>query len=202
MKGEIGATRRNTYNAEEAVKLLELNKKKQDLLIDSMNEEIKRLNEQKTLYQAQFVSQKEETSAAREALKQGNDEIKQVIQAKKNLLVDWNGALKAMENRDKALQHLKAIIKERKESILRIESEISGVKKETRVEHSTSQRLHDMKEKFESETQFLGNKMEEIEAAKMKLKEQQKMLTDSIKSTQSESQRMDGEKSEAEEKMT
>jgi coiled-coil domain-containing protein 40 len=45
MKGEIGATRRNTYNAEESVKNLENAKKKQDLLIDSMNEEIKRLNE-------------------------------------------------------------------------------------------------------------------------------------------------------------
>ena len=41
MKGEIGATRRNTYNVEEAVKVLEQAKKKQDLLIDSMNEEIK-----------------------------------------------------------------------------------------------------------------------------------------------------------------
>jgi len=61
MKGEIGATRRNTYNAEESVKNLEQAKKKQDLLIDSMNEEIKRLNEQRTLYQAQLVSQKEET---------------------------------------------------------------------------------------------------------------------------------------------
>ncbi len=45
MKSEIGATRRNTYNVEEAVKILEQSKKKQDLLIDSMNEEIKRLNE-------------------------------------------------------------------------------------------------------------------------------------------------------------
>lgn len=45
MKGEIGATWRNTYNAEESVKNLESEKKKQDLLIDSMNEEIKWLNE-------------------------------------------------------------------------------------------------------------------------------------------------------------
>lgn len=54
--GEIGATRRNTYNAEESVKNLEKEKKKQDLLIDKMNEDIKRLNEEKTLYQAQLIS--------------------------------------------------------------------------------------------------------------------------------------------------
>jgi len=52
MKSEIAVTRRTTYRAEENVVKIEVAKKKQDLLIDSMNEEIKRLNEQKTLYQA------------------------------------------------------------------------------------------------------------------------------------------------------
>lgn len=65
MKSEIAVTRRTTYRVEENVVNLEKAKKKQDLLIDNMNEEIKRLNEQKTLYQAQLISQKEETAAAR-----------------------------------------------------------------------------------------------------------------------------------------
>ena len=46
MKSEIGVTRTATYVAEKSVVNLEKQKKKQDLLIDSMNEEIKRLNEQ------------------------------------------------------------------------------------------------------------------------------------------------------------
>jgi coiled-coil domain-containing protein 40 len=45
MKSEIAVTRRTTYRAEENVVNLEKSKKKQDLLIDTMNEEIKRLNE-------------------------------------------------------------------------------------------------------------------------------------------------------------
>jgi coiled-coil domain-containing protein 40 len=45
MKSEIAVTRRTTYRAEENVVNLEKSKKKQDHLIDSMNEEIKRLNE-------------------------------------------------------------------------------------------------------------------------------------------------------------
>ena len=43
---QIAVTRRTTYRAEENVGNLEKSKKKQDLLIDTMNEEIKRLNEQ------------------------------------------------------------------------------------------------------------------------------------------------------------
>ncbi len=42
MKSEIAVTRRTTYRAEENVTNLEKAKKKQDLLIDNMNEEIKR----------------------------------------------------------------------------------------------------------------------------------------------------------------
>ena len=40
---------------------LEKIKKRQDLLIDSMNEESKRLEEQKNVLTAQIISQKEET---------------------------------------------------------------------------------------------------------------------------------------------
>lgn len=89
MAGENAVTRRATYRAEEFVVYLEKLKKKQDLLIDSMNQEIKRLNEQKTLYQAQLISQKEETAAARNTLKEAAIEIEKIIMSKKTLLEDW-----------------------------------------------------------------------------------------------------------------
>jgi len=59
MKSEIDVTRRTTYRAEENVVNLEKMKKNQDLLIDMMNEEIKRLTERKTILTAQLISQKE-----------------------------------------------------------------------------------------------------------------------------------------------
>ena len=103
MKSEIAVTRRTTYRAEENVTNLEKAKKKQDLLIDSMNEEIKRLNEQKTLYQAQLISQKEETAAARNTLKEAAIEIERIVMSKKTLLEDWQKSLFGMQQRDKAL---------------------------------------------------------------------------------------------------
>lgn len=103
MKSEIAITRTTTYTAEQALGKLEGSKRKQDLLIDNMNEEIKRLNEQKTLYQAQLISQKEETSAARNTLKEAAIEIEKIIMSKKTLLEDWQNALFGMQQRDKAL---------------------------------------------------------------------------------------------------
>lgn len=43
LKSDIAVTRTETFTAEKAVVNLEYVKKKQDFLIDSMNEEIKRL---------------------------------------------------------------------------------------------------------------------------------------------------------------
>ena len=61
MKGEIAVIRTTVYTAEENVTKVEKQKKKQDNLIASMNEEIFRLTEQKTILTAQLISQHEET---------------------------------------------------------------------------------------------------------------------------------------------
>ena len=52
MKSELAVTRRTVYRGEENVAMLEKQKRRQDYLIDQMNEEIKRLTEQKTILTA------------------------------------------------------------------------------------------------------------------------------------------------------
>ena len=142
MKSEIAVTRRTTYRVEENVVNLEKAKKKQDLLIDNMNEEIKRLNEQKTLYQAQLISQKEETAAARNTQKEADIEIERIQMSKKMLLEDWNKALFGMQQRDNALQQIKDLIKSKNDEIMKVESEISGLKNETQKEQQVSEELN------------------------------------------------------------
>ena len=194
MKSEIAVTRRTTYRAEENVGNLEKSKKKQDLLIDQMNEEIKRLNEQKTLYQAQLISQKEETAAARNTLKEAAIEIERIVMSKKTLLEDWQKSLFGMQQRDKALQAIKELIKQKNDEILQVESEISGVRNETRKEQEVSEDLHDKLNKYKRESDFLKERMAENMAEKKRLDEQEIMLKNSLAQTETESARMDTEK--------
>merc|ERR1712061_311741 len=63
MKAEIQVTRRATYKAEDHIKQIEKVKHKQDILIDQMNEDVKRMTEQKALLDAQLAAQKQETEA-------------------------------------------------------------------------------------------------------------------------------------------
>ena len=202
MKSEIALTRRTTYRAEENVGNLEKTKKKQDLLINNMNEEIKRLNEQKTLYQAQLISQKEETAAARNTLKEAAIEIERIVMSKKTLLEDWQGALFGMEERDKALQAIRELTNQKKDEIMQIESEISGVHNDTKKEHDLAERLHERLTKAKRELEFLQTRKQDIEAEKNRLQEKFTMLKASLNQTETESARMDSEKGQVEEKQT
>jgi len=201
MKSELALTRRTTYRAEENVGNLEKVKKKQDLLINTMNEEIKRLNEQKTLYQAQLISQKEETAAARNTLKEAAIEIERIVMSKKTLLEDWQKSLFGMQERDKALQAIKELITQKENEIQQIKSEINGVKNETRKEQDLSQQLHEKYSKAQREKELLTSKSAELKAQQQYLEENNQMLKASLRQTEDQSLKMDTEKANVDEKM-
>ena len=92
-----------------------------------------------------------------------------------------------MQQRDKALQAIKELIKQKNDEILQVESEITGVRNETRKEQDTSENLHEKLEKCKSEQEFLKERRDEIENEKKKLNEQYVMLKNSLQSTESES---------------
>lgn len=97
------------------------------------------------------MSQREETKAAKDTLKQANSEIKQVVLATKVLLDDWKKTLQAMQHRDKALQSMNDLINDKREAISNLETEIQGIMKEIAVEQMTNSRLIDTEDKFKKE---------------------------------------------------
>ena len=76
-----------------------------------------------------------------------------------------------MQQRDKALQAIKELIKQKNDEILQVESEISGVRNETRKEQEISEDLHDKLNKYKKESEFLKERMGEIMAEKKRLDE-------------------------------
>lgn len=60
---------------------------------------------------------------------------------KKQLLEDWQKSIFGMQQRDNALQQIKDLIKQKNDEILKVESEISGLKNETQKEQQTAEEL-------------------------------------------------------------
>ena len=83
--------------------------KEQDVLIDQLNEKLKRDQEQLALTEAQLVSQRSETAAASQTLAEANREMEAITFEKKQLLQQWKSALIGMERRDEALQAIEQL---------------------------------------------------------------------------------------------
>ena len=194
MTSEIAVTKTTTYTAEENVARLEKAKKKQDLLIDNMNEEMKRLTEQANLIQAQIISQSDETQAARKTLDEANVEMQKITDSKKELLNQWQELLRMMKKRDEALQSVYDKMRELSDREASVDSELAGyvlsIKKET--EHS--EELEKNHSKTVSEIDFIKKKKKEIKADIKKLNEQYNMLKESQKTTEIEIARFKSEK--------
>lgn len=107
LKSDIAVTKKETFTAQDNVGNLQKIKKKQDLLIDSMNEETKRLEEQKNILTAQIISQREETEQAKKILAEACSEMQKVVASKKSLLERWQKSIMMMQKRDSAVQTAK-----------------------------------------------------------------------------------------------
>merc|ERR550514_2282569 len=129
MKSEIAVTRRATYKAEESITALESGKRSQDTLIDSLNERLRRAQEELAQNEAQLLAQRGETTAAAITLKEAATEMEAINFERKQLLQQWKSALIGMQRRDEALQATEDALLKQREQEMALDAEISGVKR-------------------------------------------------------------------------
>ena len=170
MKSEIAVTRRATYKAEESVGKLESGKKQQDLIIDNLNEKLRRAQEELALGEVQLVAQRNESSAAAQTLKDASEEMEAIQFEKKQLLQQWKSALIGMQRRDEALQATEETLRKQLEQEMAIESEMAGLRKAIKGEADKSEVLAATQTKLETESRTMDTA---IEAGREKESKQQ-----------------------------
>jgi septal ring factor EnvC (AmiA/AmiB activator) len=104
MKSDIAVTRRETYGVEEAISKAEKAKVAQDLFIDRMSEDFKAKSEELVLYEARLAAQRAEARQAAGTLAEAVKEMEVIQSEKKQLLMQWQSTLVAIQKRDEALQ--------------------------------------------------------------------------------------------------
>ncbi|CAD7929853.1 unnamed protein product [Amoebophrya sp. A25] len=180
MKGEIGITRRATYKAEDVIKKKEKVKKQQDLVIDKMNQEIRKLNDSKAVYEAQIVAQKAETAAALKTLQEAAKEIEAVAFEKNQLSLQWRSCLIGIQKRDEAAQEVMAATNAVEQRQSEIQNEIRGVQNSIREEQEQNEKLSTMQERNMKEVQFLQSQMTVVRAERERLAGHYSMLKKSL----------------------
>lgn len=186
LKASIAVTRRAAYKAEEDIQGLEKEKLRQDLQIDSLNEQLKRLQDEEALFEAQLISQSEETVAATGTLAEASAEMEEIEYEKKGLVSQWNAALRQMQARDEALVKLEEELEDRKNALRNMDNEIAGLRKLIREESDTNEKLTGIKKKAEAELRFLVATMDELEEKHAKGVENYNILVASLERTEAE----------------
>lgn len=202
MKSEIAQSRRITYRAEEAVMNLEKEKKKQDILIDHMNEEIKKLTDQKNLIEAQLRSQKEQTETAQETLRDAAQQLEKIQLSKKDLLSEWKYYYLVMQQCDSKLQELEQGITKQKEQESNIDSELRGYQQLIKTENENYEKLLQEHANYKGELEQLEKNSQNFKEQRRYYEEQERMLKGSKRATEKEIANMDSKKKAVEEELS
>jgi chromosome segregation ATPase len=190
LKGEVAVTRRATYKAEETVSELEKTKAEQDVYIDMLNENLKRLQEQSALYEAQLQSQSQETDAAKTTLLDAAKEMETIAFEKKQLMQQWKSSLIGIQRRDEALQATQSAIGNLVEDEKATRAEIGGTKKFIRIQQAENEKLVGVMSKLDSEAAFMEDKIRAFADERARLEERYEMLKSSLEHTVASSEQV------------
>ncbi|DAZ94275.1 TPA: hypothetical protein N0F65_010872 [Lagenidium giganteum] len=193
MKNEIARTQRAAHKAEETMTNMEKDKVKQDLYIDSLNEQIKSLNEKITMHIAQFKSQKLETQAAEETLREATKQMEAIAFEKKQLLQQWKSSIIGLQQRDQALQATQTAISNVMEEDLSLASEIRGYKHSIEKAQALHETLTTTIERFNSEIRFVEEQIAALNQEHERLAERYEMLTKSLRQTEAQTSKVSSE---------
>ncbi|KAF4321773.1 hypothetical protein BBO99_00000668 [Phytophthora kernoviae] len=186
MKHEIARTQRAAEKAEESMTAAEKDKVKQDLYIDRLNEQVKSLQDQLAANGSQLKTQRLETQAAEETLREASEQMEAVAFEKKQLLQQWKSALIGMQQRDTALQATQSAISKVGEEELALGAELRGYKISIEKAQQAHETLIATIERFNAELRFVEEQTENLRGEHERLTARHELLTKSLKQTEAQ----------------
>ncbi|KAM7088878.1 coiled-coil domain-containing protein 40 isoform 1-T2 [Ciconia maguari] len=141
MRHNILLMKQSTKKAEAEKVQAEVEKKKQDLLVDRLTRKAYELQEQIALFEAQFVAQAEDTKVTRQAVNEACMEVQAINMEKKRLMNHWNSSLAGMKQRDEAYIATQGLLSKYRHDLKSLETDIHGCRKSIRKEEEKNELL-------------------------------------------------------------
>ncbi len=111
IRGDIAVIRRATEKAETDKSKFEIEKQRQDLIVNRLEEKESKLKEDIALYQSQLHNQMKESKAAKESLVEARLETESIEKEKNQLMQNWTSCLIGMKRRDEAHSQMNSAIR-------------------------------------------------------------------------------------------
>ncbi|KAL1780256.1 coiled-coil domain-containing protein 40 isoform X1 [Sigmodon hispidus] len=133
----------------------EIEKKKQDLFVDQLTERAHQLEENISLFDAQYVSQAEDTRILRKAVSEATTEIDAIAMEKKRILQQWTTSLVGMKHRNEAYQTVLEALRECEHQVKSIDGEIEAYKRSIMKEEEKNENLARLLNRSETEAMLV-----------------------------------------------
>ncbi|KAI9005959.1 hypothetical protein BC832DRAFT_460595 [Gaertneriomyces semiglobifer] len=186
LRSKILVAKRGTMKAEEDLVKQEQEKKRQDYFIDTLTEQLRKLQERRALYETQLLAQQKETRAALDTLQEAGLEMEAIQFEKRQLLHHWKSSLIGLQRREETLQALSAQIQTQKDTLLSMTNELNGFRHSLRAAQETNESLTVLLNKLEKEIERMKREIGRLEAEKDKMKESYGTWSKMLRQTEGE----------------
>ncbi|NXI59336.1 CCD40 protein, partial [Chloroceryle aenea] len=141
MHHKIFLMKQSTKKAQAEKIQAEVEKKKQDLLLERLMRKTFQLQEQIALCEAQLVAQAEDTKVTRQAVNEACMEVQALNVEKKRLMNYWSSSLAGMKQRDEAYNAAQDLLSKYRHDLKSLEADIHGCGKSIRKEEEKNELL-------------------------------------------------------------
>lgn len=108
---KLKITKLSTKKAEEEIIRKEMEKKRQDYMIDNMIDQLRKLQEKKELIEQQINNQQKDTRAIMEMVQDATTEIEVINFEKKQLMHQWKSSLVSLQKKEEGYHEIERSIK-------------------------------------------------------------------------------------------
>ncbi|KAJ3219217.1 Coiled-coil domain-containing protein 40 [Dinochytrium kinnereticum] len=186
LKSKILIAKRTTLKAEDDIIRQEMEKKRQDYFIDTLTDQLRRLQERRALYETQLMAQQKETKAAVETLQEASMEMEAIQYEKRQLLRQWNSSLIGLQRREEVLENLEKGIQKNKDTLINLQGEINGFRQSLRRAQEQSETLTLLSTKLDNEVEHLKKQIAQVGEQRDKLQENYSFYSKTLQQTEAE----------------
>ena len=183
IKGEVAITRTVASKAGENVREMEKDKQAQDIYIDGLYEQVRRLEADVTLTDAQLKAQKEQTDEANKMIQQTNASLEVLVFEKKQLVQQWRSSVLALNRRDQALAAAAKALKESQSRSKDYAGEMQSLQTKLTQAQMDKENMSLTNHKLESEAGYLKQQIEKAQSDHESAQEEYELLEKALAAT-------------------
>jgi hypothetical protein len=183
---EAAVAARKALSADASAGRTALVKSEQDMLLDTLTEQLLRLQEQRAASEASLAAQRMETDALKVALSRVTAEMASVHADQKALVAHWKTSVLAAARRDDVLSACRAALVRMGEEETGLESELRGARRAEAEEATRAEVLAERLGRVERDERIMASRLDAHTARAAELKAEHEALTTQLAEAEAE----------------